>query len=184
MVSALLQMGCGKKGLALSRASLSADVVGSSAPRANKNRLLICAPSNAAVDELLSRLSLGVLDDSEMRSSGYPTPLRQLNLVRLGNVSETSSEIIADRTLEKQTDNKLLRSREWLEYLEAEDRIKALVKHMEGERNLSTESGANKKASKMDLIRLHQQRQKKKIEMERRRCLIRCVIFSVHVAFK
>lgn len=69
-----------------------------SSASANKGKILICAPSNAAVDELVLRLRDGVIN-----SAGEHMPL---NVVRLGR-SDAINVAVRDLTLEELVDKKL-----------------------------------------------------------------------------
>lgn len=64
----------------------------------NKTRILVCAPSNAAVDELVIRLKSGILDSSGKRI--YPL------VVRLGR-SDAINSAVRDLTLEELVDKQL-----------------------------------------------------------------------------
>lgn len=149
---------------------------GPSGDARKKNRLLLCAPSNAAVDELLSRLSQGVL------SSRHGTATRKLNIVRLGNVSEMSDDSVLEYTLDNLTEGKLLRSKEWTDYIDVERRVKALIAQIDSGRSTNYEEGVvsigegGKKQMKLQLIRLLQEKQKKRTDMEKRRDQIRLVL--------
>ncbi|CDO92256.1 unnamed protein product [Kluyveromyces dobzhanskii CBS 2104] len=63
-----------------------------------RQKVLICAPSNAAVDELVLRLREGVLD--------YTGNIFQPEIVRIGR-SDAVNESIKDLTLEEKVDRKL-----------------------------------------------------------------------------
>lgn len=181
MVAALLHLGINKKLPALPK-SIEASAVGDvayAAGAANKNRLLICAPSNAAVDELLTRLSLGILSSEGIEGSNEG--LRLLKLVRLGNVSESSNEMIEEFTLERQTEDMLRQSKEWHDFVDVEQRIKIMLKRIESE--MVDQEGKDKKMLKLLLVRLHQEKQRKKIEMDRRRCLIRYIMCLSKVSY-
>jgi senataxin len=54
-------------------------------PRTTRQRIILCAPSNAAVDELLRRLTFGIL--------GLDGEWRPCNVVRLGKLAETTTEL-------------------------------------------------------------------------------------------
>ncbi|KAI8983501.1 hypothetical protein BDB01DRAFT_791018 [Pilobolus umbonatus] len=65
----------------------------------NHNKLLVCAPSNAAVDEIAKRLKDGI-----QTSSG----IRKLNVVRVGvtdSVNASVKDIILDRLIENELDS-------------------------------------------------------------------------------
>lgn len=72
--------------------------VASSANETNKRKILICAPSNAAVDELVLRIRRGIKN-----SKGE---LFKPNVVRLGK-SDAINEQVKDLTLEEQVDLQL-----------------------------------------------------------------------------
>jgi senataxin len=94
---------------------------GSTAVAAKKNRLLICAPSNAAVDELLSRLQ----DDGIVNSRGK---ISKPKMVRLGkpldglsssspsSSSSSSFSRIEQLTLDNQIDAILTQDQLWNEF--------------------------------------------------------------------
>ncbi|KAJ3257032.1 DEAD-box type RNA helicase [Boothiomyces macroporosus] len=68
--------------------------------RVNK-RLLICAPSNAAIDEITRRLMQGILD--------YNGKIYRPNIVRIGNASSIHNDVISislDALVEKQFANR------------------------------------------------------------------------------
>ncbi|KAG5461681.1 MAG: AAA domain-containing protein, partial [Olpidium bornovanus] len=65
-----------------------------------KPRLLICAPSNAAVDEIVKRIRLGVVD--------FTGVLRSRNVVRVG-VSDQINSAVRDVTLDYLTEQELSR---------------------------------------------------------------------------
>ncbi|KAJ3270618.1 DEAD-box type RNA helicase [Terramyces sp. JEL0728] len=68
--------------------------------RVNK-RLLICAPSNAAIDEITRRLMHGILD--------YNGKVHQPNIVRIGNASSIHNDVISislDALVEKHFANR------------------------------------------------------------------------------
>ena len=71
---------------------------GSSPTPSDKAKILICAPSNAAVDELVLRLRDGVRN-----SSGEHMPLK---VVRLGR-SDAINSSVRDLTLEELVDKEL-----------------------------------------------------------------------------
>ena len=78
-----------------------------SAAPSHHQRLLICAPSNAAVDEILLRLSRGVHD-----SKGE---IRKLKIVRLGEPIENSSHssAILEMTLDSQVEQQVRQDQVW-----------------------------------------------------------------------
>jgi senataxin len=86
-----------------------------------KQRILICAPSNAAIDELLSRLAKGVLNS---RAGEGP---RYFNLVRLGSVSEASSTELAEYTLDSKTTMVVEKSQLYQDFIALEEEISGLV---------------------------------------------------------
>lgn len=84
-------------------------------------KLLLCAPSNAAVDELLLRLSKGVTD-----SNGN---IRQLKIVRLGEPLEGSASnanIIQAMTLEAQVEALIRTDPMWAKLQEIQPLIDSL----------------------------------------------------------
>jgi superfamily I DNA and/or RNA helicase len=79
-------------------------------------RLLLCAPSNAAVDELLQRLLQG-LPDSESHNGSRPTIKRhRCRMLRLGSPPENASSEIVELSLEHQTEQQVLSSVEYRHY--------------------------------------------------------------------
>lgn len=87
-----------------------------------RKRLLICAPSNTAVDELLSRLSHGIADGSG--------GTRQLRIVRLGEPLEGASEAIKKLTLDTQIDERLRKDEAWVKLQSAKDAIARLDREL------------------------------------------------------
>lgn len=79
--------------------ALTTTAAAASPPPGARQRLLICAPSNTAVDELLARLSGGVLD--------HTGQLRQVRIVRLGEPLEGASQAIQKLTLDAQIEDRL-----------------------------------------------------------------------------
>lgn len=75
----------------------------------HKNRLLICAPSNAAVDELLSRLQ----DDGIINARGKVTKPK---MVRLGKPLDGCPPKIDQLTLDTQIDSLLTQDKIWTEF--------------------------------------------------------------------
>jgi len=85
--------------------------------RRSHQRLLICAPSNAAVDEILLRLSKGVHDENGA--------IRLLKIVRLGEHSE-SSAVIQAMTLDAQVESLIHKDLVWNKLQEMVSNIKAV----------------------------------------------------------
>ena len=85
-----------------------------------KQRLLICAPSNTAVDELLMRLSMGVLNNQG--------ELRSARIVRLGEPLEGASTLINKLTLEAQIEERLLTDATFIKLQAAKENIRRLEK--------------------------------------------------------
>lgn len=92
-----------------------------------RRRLLICAPSNTAVDELLGRLSAGVLDNTGQ--------LRAVRIVRLGEPLEGASQTIKNITLDYQIEERLQNEDAWGKLAAAKEQIIRL------DRELSTLPG-------------------------------------------
>jgi hypothetical protein len=78
----------------------------SSSSKLSTSRLLVCAPSNAAVDEVLLRL----LKEGVVNRDGK---LQKPKLVRLGKPLENSAQEIIDLTLENQVIKLLQRDPAW-----------------------------------------------------------------------
>lgn len=87
----------------------------------HKQKLLICAPSNAAIDELLSRLAKGVLNSKPGEGPRF------FNLVRLGSVSEASSVELAEYTLDSKTNSIVEKSQLYQDFMALEEEISNLV---------------------------------------------------------
>ncbi len=98
--------------------------VRSVAPPALRKRLLICAPSNTAVDELLTRLTAGVLDGAG--------ELRQVKIVRLGEPLEGAAQAICRLTLDFQIEERVKLDESWGKLNLAKEQIRSL------EREIST----------------------------------------------
>lgn len=86
-------------------------------PKRSHQRLLICAPSNAAVDEILLRLSKGVHNENGL--------IRALKIVRLGEHAE-SSGVIQAMTLEAQVDSLIHKDLVWNKLQEVVSTIKTV----------------------------------------------------------
>jgi superfamily I DNA and/or RNA helicase len=85
------------------------------------HRVLICTPSNAAIDEVLSRLHLqGIFDDSEQSYvkgiSGSIDDRRKIKIVRLGDSLENASEVIKQLSLDNQVEAALQQYSSWQTY--------------------------------------------------------------------
>lgn len=91
-----------------------------SAPTGTRQRLLICAPSNTAVDELLTRLSVGVLD--------HTGQLRTVRIVRLGEPLDGSSQAIQKLTLDAQIEDRLKQDPAWAKLQSSKELIRGLEK--------------------------------------------------------
>lgn len=103
------------------RSTDNASAVGNAAAHISSNshaRLLICAPSNAAVDEILSRLMDGVLSDSGRK--------RKVKLVRLGRPLEGGSEATLALTLENQVEAIAKADSAWTHLVEAEQAMHSI----------------------------------------------------------
>ena len=85
--------------------------------RRSHQRLLICAPSNAAVDEILLRLSKGVHDENGA--------IRLLKIVRLGEHAE-SSAVIQAMTLDAQVESLIHKDQVWNKLQEIASIIKTV----------------------------------------------------------
>jgi senataxin len=89
-----------------------------------RRRLLICAPSNTAVDELLNRISAGVLD-----ASGA---IRKVRMVRLGEPQESASQAIQAITLDAQIEVRLKSEDSWVKLCTAKEQISRLDRELAG----------------------------------------------------
>lgn len=130
MISMFLSRGMGMVPAASSSSSTSgsdasATATSSSSPsdngKANKPRLLLCTPSNAACDELLARiLREGVLGGDGLR--------RSVNVVRLGEVPEgyADKQGVAALTLDRQVEAALGSHKKMEELTALEKQMKAL----------------------------------------------------------
>lgn len=97
----------------------------------SKNRLLICAPSNAAVDELLSRLQ----DDGIINSRGR---ISKPKMVRLGKPLDGSPSKIEQLTLDTQIDAIITQDNIWNEfnrYVKEYNEIQNQIREMDNSMN-------------------------------------------------
>ncbi len=88
---------------------------------ANQQRVLICTPSNAAIDEVLSRLyHQGIFDDQEQSYVKGIDPRqherRKIKLVRVGDSLEGASDVIKALSLDNQVEVELQKSGVWQTY--------------------------------------------------------------------
>ena len=81
-------------------------------------QILICAPSNAAVDELLLRIDAGIYD-----STGQ---MKRVKVIRLGEPLEGSSALIKSLTLDNQTEKVLKKDNLWLKLVETNELVDKL----------------------------------------------------------
>jgi senataxin len=88
-----------------------------------RKRLLICAPSNTAVDELLSRMSGGIADGTG--------GTRMLHIVRLGEPLEGASEAIKRISLDTLVEERLRQDEAWLKLERAKDAIAKLDRELQ-----------------------------------------------------
>eukprot|EP01034_Spumella_vulgaris_P022409 gene22409-28533_t len=91
MVSALLHRSLAGSGMSAADMPFGIDLL------ANRQRLLLCAPSNGAVDEILTRLSTNGVFDGRGET-------RHVKIVRLGEPLEGATEAIRSLTLDFQVD--------------------------------------------------------------------------------
>ena len=98
IVGALLTGSFGDKGVPIARPQVSNGIVSRSTDRAATKKLLVCAPSNAAVDELVMRFKEGV-----KTSDGT---LQKLSIIRIGRSDAINANVI-DVTLEELVSAKL-----------------------------------------------------------------------------
>jgi senataxin len=87
-----------------------------------KQRLLLCAPSNTAVDELLTRLIPGVLD--------HRGEVRPVRIVRLGEPLEGASPQIQEHTLDAQIEVAVQREAVYDDLLRAKERIRDIEREL------------------------------------------------------
>jgi senataxin len=183
MIAALLQMADPVQSNYSIAASPGASSPASSATL-KKKRLLLCAPSNAAVDELLTRLIMGVPDGSETLSNSSGPRRKILNLVRLGGVTEATRDIIEEYTLDRQVELKLRLTQCWRELEQIEDDIKALLSRLDESRSPESFRGggmspqmatspANRKILNQEILRLSQEKVRKKRTVEHMRLTLR-----------
>ena len=98
IVGALLTGSFGDKGVPIARPQANNGTVQSSGSRAASKKLLVCAPSNAAVDELVMRFKQGI-KTAEGSS-------RTLSVIRLGRSDAINANVL-DVTLEELVNVKL-----------------------------------------------------------------------------
>lgn len=98
-----------------------------------QNRILLCAPSNAAVDQLLTRLQEHGLADSTGQTCA-------VKMVRMGD-SPGCPQHIRELSLEYQTEEKVKRSDHWLHFQSHCGRIELLMKSL---RELELSAGHDK----------------------------------------
>ena len=111
----------------------------SSGTQSKSNRILVCAPSNAAVDEVLHRL----LKDGVVNKDGK---IKKPKLVRLGKPLEGCTNEIGDLMLENQVEKLVQRDPAWKKLqkaLESTSSLKMKLKsgsiEMESRRRLRSE---------------------------------------------
>lgn len=92
-------------------------------PQNLHRRILVCTPSNTAVDELLSRLLGGVWD-----ASGT---LRAVKMVRLGPPLDTAAREIHELGLEYQTEKIVRGHNLWAQYTAACDSVEELYRKID-----------------------------------------------------
>ena len=101
------------------------NVSSSETNQVSSNRILVCAPSNAAVDEVLLRL----MKEGVVNRDGK---LRKPKLVRLGKPLEDSPNEIIDITLENQVEKYLQRDPAWKKLLKAKESMSSLKQQLAG----------------------------------------------------
>jgi senataxin len=87
--------------------------------KTSTNRLLICAPSNAAIDEVLLRL----LKNGGVNRAGKSI---KLNLIRLGKPTENCPEEILNLTLENRVEKLLQNDSVWKKLQKASEEVSSL----------------------------------------------------------
>ena len=116
----------------------------SCAEKVPTNRLLVCAPSNAAVDEVLLRL----MTDGVVGRDGK---IRKPLLVRLGKHTEGSTQAVIDMTLENQVEKYLQRDSAWKKLQKAMDAIAQLKLQLSGIETKGESSTERRRKLRSDL---------------------------------
>ena len=109
------------------------------------NRLLLCAPSNAAVDEIVMRLSAGVWSRAGNK--------RRVNVVRLGTPMEGCSEEVMKATLDHQADVLLKRETAWRHYMAVNDRIDKARNELMAMKSAALTGGPSSNIARMNELR-------------------------------
>ena len=106
--------------------------------RHNRPRILLCTPSNAAVDEILLR----IIREKVLDRNGQP---HDVNVVRLG---ESDDPCVADLTLEAKVQTRLQTSNIMQQYLTTKKQIKSLQSRLSKFQSHPSKRGANVDALK------------------------------------
>jgi len=134
-----------------------------------RRRLLICAPSNTAIDEILLRLAKGVYD-----SQGS---IRTIRIVRLGDTSEGSMSLSINKlTLDAQIEERLVEDSNWMKLCEAKEGIMCADKEIVALKAIYNRTSAIESKLKTllrDLSTLKQTKLWAEINVERVRSLLR-----------
>lgn len=134
-----------------------------------RRRLLICAPSNTAIDEILLRLAKGVYD-----SQGS---IRTIRTVRLGDTSEGSMSLSINKlTLDAQIEERLVEDSNWMKLCEAKEGIMCADKEIVALKAIYNRTSAIESKLKTllrDLSTLKQTKLWAEINVERVRSLLR-----------
>lgn len=134
-----------------------------------RRRLLICAPSNTAIDEILLRLAKGVYD-----SQGS---IRTIRIVRLGDTSEGSMSLSINKlTLDAQIEERLVEDSNWMKLCEAKEGIMCADKEIVALKAIFNRTSAIESKLKTllrDLSTLKQTKLWAEINVERVRSLLR-----------
>ena len=93
-------------------------------PTIHKNRILLCAPSNSAVDELLTKLTQNGLPDRFGQ-------LQPVKLIRMGDSTSDCPPHIKELSLEYQTERKIKDSRNWIALQSCCEKIECLYKDID-----------------------------------------------------
>ena len=135
-----------------------------------RRRLLICAPSNTAIDEILLRLTHGVFDR-------YGS-IRPIRIVRLGDASSEGSmaQSIRQLTLDAQIEEKLVEDSNWMKLCAAKEGIKSVDKEIAALKAIYNKTTAIENKLKVLLRDLSSHKQTKlwaEINVERVRSMLR-----------
>jgi senataxin len=138
-----------------------------------KNRLLICAPSNAAVDEILRRLlAEGTIDANGHRFAPQ--------VVRLGKPLEGSSPAIEEITLDNRIDSLLQREAVWDQMKTSSSSLNDMIQNYKAFEStyIRDDKEQVKRKMKMELNKLRSTKLIAEASVNIRRVAIRKMIFE------